>query len=238
MPKIPSRILVEVAVDSIEDALHAARIGAARIEMCSRLDLDGLTPLRGDIRELKKQLPPGVGIAAMVRPSPTPFTCDHDDFVRMQRQIGEMLEEGAGGIVFGILDDHSRIDVARCRELLACCGNAESVFHRAFDRTPDPIEALDQLIDLGFTRLLTSGQAASAASPPGIAMLARLVDHARGRIQILPGGGVRAANVLSILNATGCTQAHSSCRITTPKGPRFEPRELASLLSVVRSEVS
>ena len=119
-----------------------------------------------------------------------------------------LLDAGADGIVFGFLRPDGTVDEARCRAMLEVIGEKESVFSRAMDVTPDWQAALDQLIGLGVTRVLTSGQAASA--PAGADTIRAMRERAAGRIQILPGCGVRPDNAAALLAATGCDQIHGS----------------------------
>ena len=213
-------MLIEVATDSAANAAAAADAGADRIELCSRLDLDGLTPDADLIRRTRQGT--AAPVLVMLRHRDGPFTCSPAEQPIVLRQLDELLDPAAGGaggaggvagVVFGYLDGRGMIDEPLCRTLLARCQGVERVFHRAFDRTPDPLAALDTLIALGFTRVLTSGHASSAATPEGMEGLQRLVLHAKGRIEILPGGGVRSANAAELIRRTGCTQVHSSGRV-------------------------
>src|SRR5690606_33470789 len=117
-----------------------------------------------------------------------------------------LVERGAGGIAFGFLGVDGRIDTARCRELVAIADGAETVFHRAFDFVSEPLAAAEELTSLGVTRILTSGGATSALT--GCDQIRALRVHTAGRIEILPGGGVTAQNVVELLQETGCDQVH------------------------------
>jgi copper homeostasis protein len=116
------------------------------------------------------------------------------------------------GVVIGALTPDGNIDIALCERLVKAAGNINVTFHRAFDLCANPIEALDQIIALGCNRLLTSGQAASAIA--GVDMLAKLVEHANGRITILAGGGVSAENAADIITKSGTNEVHASARST------------------------
>jgi copper homeostasis protein len=154
------RVLLEVAVASVEDALAARSGGADRIEANAALALGGLTPSLGTLVEVKAavELPAMV----MVRPRPGGFAYSQAEFKVMQRDVDLALQYKADGIVFGILNDEGRVDTDRCRHLVRQVSDRVAVFHRAFDVTPDPFEALEQLFDLGFRRVMTSGQEATA----------------------------------------------------------------------------
>lgn len=199
-------MLLEIAASSVTDSLTAAAGGADRVELNSALQLGGLTPSLGTLLQVKEltRLP----VMAMVRPRAGGFCYTDSEFATMQRDADLMLEHGAEGLVFGVLHDDGRIDTTRTAQLVAQCGPRPAVFHRAFDVTPDPADALETLIDLGVTRVLTSGQAACAAG--GAAVIRALVQHASGRLEILPGAGIRPDNVAALLEATGCHQVHAS----------------------------
>ena len=124
----------------------------------------------------------------------------------MERDVEAAVEAGADGIVFGILQADGRIDLARCRRIRQLIGERQAVFHRAFDVTPDPYEALEQLVDLRITRVLTSGQKDSV--PEGVELIRKLIEQAGERIEILPGGGIQSWNVKEMIEKTGCRQVH------------------------------
>ncbi len=127
----------------------------------------------------------GIPVMAMVRPRAGGFVYSEADFAVMRRDAAILLEHGADGIVFGVLHSDGTVDATRCGKMLEVAGGKQTVFHRAFDVVPDPTRALDQLIDLGFTRVLTSGQQKTALE--GSELIARLIARAAGRIEVLPG---------------------------------------------------
>ena len=199
---------IEVCCGSVDDAIAAQAGGADRIELNSALFLGGLTPSPGCFAGVKcaTELP----VVTMIRPRPGGFSYSETDIDVMRRDIEFYVERGCDGIVFGVLRDDGTIDVRRCRELIERCADAEKVFHRAIDVVPDAFDAIEALIDLGFDRVLTSGQAARAVD--GIDMLTRMIEHARGRIEILPGGGINVGNYRLIVEKTGCESIHVSPR--------------------------
>jgi copper homeostasis protein len=148
----------------------------------------------------------------MARPRAGDFIYDDADRARLHAMVQAMGDAGADGVVFGILTTNYTIDADALRDLVAMCANRESVFHRAFDQTPDALEALDTLISCGVTRILTSGHAPIATE--GAATIAELLTRAAGKIQILPGSGVRANNVVALVQRTRVTQVHA--RATEP----------------------
>lgn len=198
-------MILEVCCGSAGDVWEAARAGADRVELNSALFLGGLTPSLGAM-ELSRQA--SIPIMAMVRPREGGFCYSEEEFQTMLLDARRLLDAGADGIVFGFLRPDGTVDEARCRAMLEVIGEKESVFSRAMDVTPDWQAALDQLIGLGVTRVLTSGQAASA--PAGADTIRAMRERAAGRIQILPGCGVRPDNAAALLAATGCDQIHGS----------------------------
>lgn len=198
------KILLEICCGSLDDALGAERGGADRLELCSALFLGGLTPSLGTIIEAKARLT--IPVMVMIRPRGAGFCYTEPEFAIMQRDTAMAVEHGADGIVFGVLRQDGTIDVERCKQIRHIAGTRQAVFHRAFDVTPDPFSALDQLIDLGIARVLTSGQEDSA--PEGAALIQRLIDYAGDRIEVLPGGGIKPYNLQQVVAATGCKQVH------------------------------
>jgi copper homeostasis protein len=206
------RLLLEVCVASVEDALAAHAGGADRLELNAALALGGLTPSLGALIEVVRAVP--LPVVAMARPRPGGFCYSEADFRTLRRDVDLLLENGAAGIAFGILHDDGRIDAGRCRDVVRQVEPREAVFHRAFDVTPDPLAALDVLIDLGVRRVLTSGQEETAYN--GSALIAELVRRAGGRIEVLPAGGINRFTVADVAARTGCDQVHASLRHAVP----------------------
>jgi copper homeostasis protein len=130
----------------------------------------------------------------------------------MLADAGALLEHGADGIVFGLLKENGTVDVERCREMLEVIGDRDSVFHRAIDVTPDVFAALDVLMKLGVTRILTSGQAPTVAQ--GTAVIKQMVKHAGSRIEILPGGGIKFGEAAWLRSELGVTALHAMAHRT------------------------
>jgi copper homeostasis protein len=152
----------------------------------------------------------------MLRPRPGGFLYGEADLRVMRRDLNLLLDHGADGIALGVLMETGEINVARCRDLIAEIASAgrEVVFHRAFDVTPDPFVALEQLVDLGVTRILTSGQQEGAYQ--GAALIAELIRRAAGRIEILPAGGINRFTLNDVVTRTGCDQVHASLTRSFP----------------------
>jgi copper homeostasis protein len=203
-----TRTLLEIGVASVDDAVAAVAAGADRLELNSALSLGGLTPSAGLFSEVRRRVK--VPLIAMVRPRAGGFAYSDSDFEVMLHDAKALISAGADGIAFGILTARDEVDVERCRKLRETCGNRETVFHRAFDLTPQPLATLDCLFDLGFRRVMTSGQAESAAL--GTDLIADLVRHVAGRIEVLPAGGINHQSVGEIVTRTGCDQIHAGLR--------------------------
>lgn len=231
----PSHPTLEVCAAGVDDAITATASGADRLELNAALELDGLTPSLGLLEEVRRAV--HIPVVAMARPRPGDFCYTPVEFRVLRRDIDLALEHGADGIAFGVLTEGHRIDVERCREVVRQVEQAArsngprfqgAVFHRAFDAVADPHAAMEQLIDLGVRRVMTSGQRPTALE--GSTLIAELVRRAAGRIEILPAGGVRPANAAQLLARTGCDQLHASLR--DPATGRLSAallRELAGL---------
>jgi copper homeostasis protein len=211
--------LLEICCGSAEDAIEAAIGGADRVELCSALFLGGLTPSLGSLLHAKQHT--NIPVIAMNRPRAAGFCYSAAEFAVMERDADLLLEHGADGIVFGILNGDGTVDIERTRAFRKRIGSRQAVFHRAFDVTPDPFCALEELIDLGITRVLTSGQKNNA--PEGSALIKQLIDCADGRIEVLPGAGIALDNVRELVATTGCTQIHM-----TAFAERHDPSTLAN----------
>lgn len=221
------RVLIEVAVGGVAGARVAHESGADRLELNTALELGGLTPSLGTLMEVRGATP--LPVIAMVRPRAGGFVYSADEFRTMERDAELLLEHGADGVAFGVLRADGSIDLERCRALIGRVGRGrEMVFHRAFDVVPDPLTGLEQLIDLGVRRVLTSGQRASALE--GAELIRRLIERAGGRIEVLPGAGIRAGNAAELVRRTGAGQIHGSFseRRTDPAGPVGEGRYLVT----------
>ena len=226
-----NRIILEVPVETIDEARAAVDAGADRLELCASLDVGGLTPSEETLLKVVEWAT--VPIMVMIRPRGGDFVYDAADADAMELAIDLAHVLDADGVVFGALRQDGSVDVELCRRLTRPAVAMDCVFHRAFDSVPDRQAALDQLIGLDFDRILTSGGAASAADASGIENIARLIERAAGRIDILPGGGIRPANVASIIKGTRFTSIHSSCRVPTAGGLRLDPSLVAELRRII-----
>ncbi len=201
-------VQLELCAGGICDVELGARLKVDRIELNSGMVAGGLTPSQALTIQARSLF--SGPIITMVRPREGGFTYSQAEFLLMLMEAEQLMEHGVNGIAIGFLTNEGTVDTARCLQLRKILPDAELVFHKAFDCTPDLFTSLGQLIDCGFTRILTSGGRKTAAE--GASVLRQLQRHARSYIEILPGGGIRAANVLSVLNQSGCMQVHSAVR--------------------------
>ncbi|HEV2973067.1 MAG TPA: copper homeostasis protein CutC [Pirellulales bacterium] len=221
-----SRRILEVCLTSADEAEAAEVAGADRLELNAALALDGLTPSPGVLQSVLKAT--SLPIIAMVRPRPGGFCPGDADFAAMQTDAEWLCEAGVAGIAFGILHSDGSIDLQRCRRIReTVAGRVAVVFHRAFDTAPDPFVALEQLIDLGFTRVMTSGGAKTALG--GADVICELIERARERIEILPAGGIAPANLRELMARTACRQVHGSFR---QRGSPHEATDLSAVAAV------
>ena len=198
------KVLLEVCCGSADDVLEAWRGGADRVELNANLFQGGLTPTIGTLRAVKAHA--DIPVMAMIRPRAGGFCYTDVEYETMREDARALLEAGADGLVFGFLHGDGTVDAARTREMVALAEGRPCVFHRALDVTPDWRGALETLIGLGVTRVLTSGQAPDVFF--ALETIADVVRFAGGAMGILPGAGVTLENVSRVVAATGCTQVH------------------------------
>lgn len=196
--------LVEIVCCSLDDCLEAERGGADRIELCSAISAGGLTPSVGLMRLARERC--RLPLMVMIRPRAGGFCYTEGEFETMLQDVSEAVRLDCQGVVMGVLRPDGTVDEERCSRLVSAAGGKQKVFHRAFDVVPDPLEALEQLIELGFNRVLTSGQAASAIE--GADLIRQLVEQADGRIEVMPGGGIRATNAHVVAERTSASAIH------------------------------
>ncbi len=220
-------MLLEIAIDSLADALAAVDVGADRLEVCDRLDLGGLTPSTELVRSLASRVK--VPLFAMIRPRGGDFLYTAEEYRLMERQMEEVAQAGAHGFVFGVLTPKETMDLNRTGELLHQAGPLPVTIHRAFDRCGDLFATAAGLADLGVERILTSGGKASAEE--GADVLRELHQKMGRRIGILPGGGVRPSNIRRLLDHIGVEEFHSAAR--DERGV-FDPRLVEKMKREVR----
>jgi len=202
--------VAEICCGSYYDAKQAALGGAKRIELNTALMLGGLTPTAATVAMVKENL--DLKVISMVRPRGAGFCYLDEEFAVMERECREVLEAGADGIAFGCLKGDGSVDQEKSRRLVDLIKGKgkEAVFHRAFDCTGDPFEAMELLVAMGVDRVLTSGLKPKAVE--GRDMIRKLQEAFGGRIQILAGSGVNAGNARELMEYTKVSQVHSSCK--------------------------
>lgn len=206
--------LLEIAVDSVTGLDNAVRGGAQRIELCAALDIGGLTPTIG-LMALAAEAP--VPVYAMIRPRAGGFAFDAREEEVMLADIQAVQAVGLAGIVVGASLADNRLDAALLARLIAAADGLGVTLHRAFDLAPDMDAALEQAVELGFERILSSGGQPKAMD--GADTLKRLIDRAGDRLAVMPGSGIRAGNVREIVARTGAQEVHASGRETLAVAP-------------------
>ena len=212
--------VLEVCAASRE-SLHAAiEAGAPRVELCTDLASGGVTPPEEWIREAVAA--EELRVHVLIRSRAGDFVYSEAEIALMEEQIRMAKCAGADGVVIGALTADGEIDLSACKRWMQAAEGMSVTFHRAFDRCRNPFRALEQIIELGCDRLLTSGQADSAEA--GATLIRQLREQAAGRIILLPGAGVNPENAATILRLTGASEIHSSSRpftsIKTPSSSR------------------
>jgi len=197
---------LEIACFNMESAFIAEKGGADRIELCDDMACGGITPSFDSFLEVKKKV--SIPVFVMIRPRGGNFLYNEIELETMKNSILEFKNKAADGFVFGILMDDNSIDIKRNKELVDLAYPLPCSFHRAFDDVQDWKIALQHVIDCGFKTILTSGTAANAVE--GMATLKQLVNAADEKIVIMPGGGVRSANIKEIKRQTQANYFHSS----------------------------
>lgn len=202
--------IIEICCGSYEDALASYRGGAKRIELNSALYLGGLTPSVGALRLTKRHT--DLKVIAMVRPRAAGFHYGPEDFETMKTDTEVMMQNGADGIAFGCLDAEGNIEEVQTAEIIKIIKkyDGEVVFHRAFDCVKDPYASIEKLIAMGVDRILTSGLKAKAMD--GMELIADLQEKYGDRIELLAGSGMNASNAREMMEKTGISQVHSSCK--------------------------
>ena len=197
-------MLIEVCANSAISAIEAQKGGAGRVELCENMLEGGCTPSAGSILFALKNLK--IPVFVMIRPRGGDFCYSEEEFRIMKKDIRTAKELGADGVVFGILNPDGSIDKVRMKQLVSIARPLGITCHRAFDMTADPFEALEDLIEFGIDRILTSGQQMTA--PEGAALIRDLIKKAQGRIIIMPGSGVKEHNVVELIRQTGASEVH------------------------------
>lgn len=202
------RILLEAPVFTIEAALLADQFGVDRIELCSDFGEGGETPSVGALAYLKGMIK--IPIFVMIRPRGGDFVYSDEELEVMRRDIQILASYGADGFVFGVLDEAGHVHQKACELLVKEAGDKPCTFHRAFDICSDPYIALEKIITGGFKRVLTSGTRNSVSE--GLPIILDLLDLAKDRIIIMPGGGLKPSDVEKLKSSKQLKEVHASCK--------------------------
>lgn len=228
--------VIEICCTSIDDVIAARDGGAARIELCQGISAGGLTPspalTAAAIRERGH-----LKINILIRPREGNFVYSRRELAVMEADIVAAREAGADGVVIGVLTPENEIDIPAMKRLLSHCESLNVTFHRAFDVVKNHSLALEQIINLGIDRILTSGGA--AAAPSGAELIANLIKQANGRIIIMPGAGISPQNIHMLQQTTKATEFHSTATdksLPPPTdSPLFGPAPRPTSLEIVKT---
>ena len=204
------KYILETIAFNIESCKIAQAAGAHRIELCDNPGEGGTTPSYGLLKAARQAVI--IDLFPIIRPRGGDFFYSDDEFDIMKTDIKVCKDVGCDGVVFGILNGDATIDTKRCKILVQLAYPMSVTFHRAFDRVINPTQALEDVIECGFERILTSGF--YPAAQEGKENLKKLIELAQERIIIMPGSGIRAQNVLEIAQHTGAVEFHTSARKT------------------------
>lgn len=203
-----NRYLIEVVASTVHSCIQAEQGGAGRIELCSALGAAGITPSSGLLEVVKRSI--SIPVYVMIRPREGDFTYSKQEVEVMKREIDLLGASGADGFVFGAITSARKVDTELTSLLVKHCGASPVTFHRAVDITLDPVEAVRAIIDCGCERILTSGGKPSA--PEGMETILAMNETAAGRLQIMPGGGIRPESFERVYHPS-ITEYHLSGRL-------------------------
>jgi copper homeostasis protein len=242
--------IIEIATTDFTTTKSAVEGGADRIELCAALTEGGTTPSYGTIKQCRESF--NVSLFPIIRTRSGDFLYSDEEFQIMMDEVKLCRQLACDGVVIGLLHADGTIDKARTAKLVEAAYPLEVTFHRAFDRCKDPFAALEQLIEIGCQRILTSGQ--QPAAPQGIELIAQLIKTADDRITIMPGSGVRKENIRELAEKTGAVEFHSSLRSKSQSkmnfihpdfakseesytNPAIDPEEVRALRQALNTEL-
>ncbi len=214
-----SPLLIEVCCGSAQSAINAQEGGAHRVELCQNLEVGGTTPSAGDILLTRSRLT--IDVNVLIRPRDGDFLYSENELNIIRQDIAFCKSAGVNGVVMGFLTKDGEIDQQLIKEMMELARPMSVTFHRAFDLCRNPKTALEQLIDLGVDRLLTSGQKPTALE--GAPLIKSLVQQAGKYLTIMPGSGIREHNICELLKLTGAREFHVSARHTLMSEMAYQP---------------
>ncbi|HXS58227.1 MAG TPA: copper homeostasis protein CutC [Hanamia sp.] len=220
---------LEIIGFNIESCIAAQKAGANRIELCAGPGEGGVTPSYAFIKTAREKL--HIDLYVMIRPREGDFLFSIEEFDMMKTDVSICKELGCDGIVTGILTSDGKVDKERCKQLIELAYPMEATFHRAFDRVADPFEALEDIIGLGFERILTSGLKPKVME--AIETLSALIKQSGDRIIIMPGSGITSANIIEVAEKTDAKELHSSASILKESNMQFQNIEMHESLKYI-----
>lgn len=213
---------IEVCLDSIDSAINAQKGGADRIELCDNMFHGGTTPSYGIIKVVRELL--SIDVNVIIRPRGGDFLYSESDFKSMIYDIDMCKSLGVNGVVFGILKGDGSVDIKRCSRLIEAARPMTATFHRAFDVARDPFQALEDIVGMGFERILTSGQESSVLE--GSYLISKLIDRSGDRIIIMPGCGIKPRNFSRIHSLLGAKEYHLQINEEVESSMDFRPSHI------------
>ena len=228
-----SKVILEIAVFTVQSALLAAAAGADRLELCENPSEGGTTPSYGTLKIVREKI--SIPVFPIIRPRGGDFLYTDQEFEVMKKDILLCKELGFEGVVTGSLNADGSIHTEHTKRLADAAYPMEVSFHRAFDRAAEPLQAMEAIIDSGCTRILTSGQVPNAFD--GKVLIKTLIQKAGERIIIMPGSGVRSSNIIELAGFTGAIELHSSARKTQPSGMLYHHDSMRESLESVTIDV-
>jgi len=227
-------MILEIAVFNINSAIIAANAGADRIELCENPFDGGTTPSYGTLKTVREKV--SLPVFPIIRPRGGDFLYNKEEFEVIKKDIKLCKELGFEGLVTGLLLIDGSIDIKRTSQLVELAYPLEITFHRAFDRTKDPLKSLEDIIKCGCQRILTSGQVPNAFE--GKELIKRLIDQSAERIIIMPGSGVRSNNIKELASYTGANELHSSARKNIASAMEFKQSSMQETLENISVDFS
>ena len=215
--------ILECCVDSVESALNAVKGGASRLELCGNLPIGGTTPGIPLYHQIRKES--DVRIHALIRPRFGDFCYSSYELEIMREEIRMFREEKAQAVVIGVLNADGNLNISAMEMLIQEADGMDVTLHRAFDMCRDPFRTMEEAIALGVNTILTSGQQQSCWE--GRELIRRLIEEARGRIDIMAGGGVGREVIKKLRPVTGGTSYHMSGKVTLDSPMRYRKKEVS-----------
>ncbi|MCF8253753.1 MAG: copper homeostasis protein CutC [Bacteroidia bacterium] len=221
-------VQLEIACFDIDSAITAEKAGAQRVEICVNKTADGLTPPLEMVQKLSQHIK--IPMRIMIRPRAGNFQYSDDEFIEMQNQIKEFKNLKIEGFVVGILDENKKLDTFRNKQLIDLAYPLPCTLHKAFDEIENQIEALEMAVEIGFNCILSSGGKQNCME--GSEMLSQLLEAAKNKITIMPGGGIRSTNLKELKQQIPSQWFHSSAIIENGLGADFN--EVKNLIQALQ----